>query len=433
MDTPSAAAPRSARVILRIERIAYRGWGVARQGGMVHLVSGVCRGEEVEAEVFDRRKSFAFARATRILERSADRLGEPDCRVPDTLAPGTEVRVPGCVYDHMSHEAEIREKSDQLRDFLARTAAVPEHSIDEAWRAAFVSPSATGYRNKAELHVGTGRDGSRAFGYFSDDNTTVVDMVRCPLSVPDISAAISETREDSHFAAWAPAGSRAVFRWSRRDGTALFIDRPGQRPDDGGGAFFTEDTPIVGSLEVPARGFWQMNNATGTALVSALAAAIEQSIPDNLIDLYCGVGVFALSAAALGVRRVAGVESGRDSVRAAIRNARRLGLNAKATFSCADVGRGAAKFVDPFASGATDVVVDPPRAGLAPELVRALLSRPPRRLFYVSCAPDTLARDLKSLCGPDGTFRLSSVQLFDMFPRTAHFETLCILDNKHRN
>ncbi|MBQ7666852.1 MAG: 50S ribosomal protein L11 methyltransferase, partial [Kiritimatiellae bacterium] len=150
----------------------------------------------------------------------------------------------------------------------------------------------------------------------------MVDMVRCPLSVPEISAAIAETRDDPQFARWAPPGSRAVFRWSRRDGTALFVDRPGRPADNGGGAFFTQDTPVLGSLKVPARGFWQMNDAVGSALVAAVADAIRVAAPRSLVDLYCGVGVFGLSAARLGVKRVLGVESGRDAVRAAARNAR---------------------------------------------------------------------------------------------------------------
>ena len=422
--TPRPGAGGTVR--LEIEDIAYRGFGVARAGGAVHFVPGVCRGETVLAAVESVRKNFRIARILEIETASPDRLAEPDCRVPDTSAPGRETRVPGCVYDHMLHAAEVREKAAQLRTFLVRQAGIAPDAADAALEAPCVSPKSLAYRNKAELHVGKAPDGRRTLGYIGEDNETVVDMVRCPLSVPPISAAIAETREDPDFARWAPVGSRAVFRWSGHDGTALFVDRPGFPADDGGGAFFTEPTPVLGTLSVPARGFWQMNGDVGAALVSAVAGKLRDDMPESLVDLYCGVGVFGLSAAKLGVKRVLGVESGRDAVRAARANARAHGLDGAARFECADAGRGAAKFVSAFRGPGADVLADPPRAGLAPDVVRALAASPPRRLFYVSCAPDTLARDLKTLCG-GGAFRLESARLFDMFPRTAHFETLCVL------
>ena len=421
----AGAAPGGA-VRLEIGEIAYRGAGVARSGGIVHFVEGACRGETVLAQVTAERRNFRFARVVAVEKASPDRLAEPDCRVPDTAAPGCEVRVPGCVYDHMAHRAEVREKNAQLKGFLVRNAGLGAEEVEAATREPVVSPKSLAYRNKAELHVGAAPGGRRTLGYFGDDNATVVDMVRCPLSVPPISAAIAETRADPAFARWAPPGSRAVFRWSERDGTALFVDRPGRPADDGGGACFAEGTPVLGTLRVPARGFWQMNGEVGAALVSAVADELRADMPDSLVDLYCGVGVFGLSAARIGVRRVLGVESGRDAVRAARRNARDHGLDARAAFACADAGRGAAKFVSAFQGPGADVLVDPPRAGLAPDVVRALLAAPPRRLFYVSCAPDTLSRDLRLLCAP-GAFHLESARLFDMFPRTAHFETLCVL------
>lgn len=414
-------------VRLSISGIAYRGMGIARSGGIVHFVPGTCEGETVDAEIVDVRASYRVARVVGIVESSPDRLAEPDCRVPDTTAPGREVRVPGCVYDHMSHAAEVRAKDAQLRGFLSRQAGIGPEAVEAAMLEPLVSPKPLAYRNKAELHVGRNRTGRRVLGYFGEDNETVVDMPRCPLSVPAISAAIAETREDPEFARWAPEGSRAAFRWSERDGAALFVDRPDRPEDSGGGMVFTESTPVLGTLRVPARGFWQMNPEVGSALVSEFAESIGRDVPDNLVDLYCGVGVFALSAAKLGVRRVLGAESGRGAVRAAESNAREHGLGGRAEFACADLGLSARRFVEAFPGRGTDAVVDPPRAGLSRAVVRALLEKPPRRLFYVSCAPDTLARDLAALCAPGGPFSLVSARMFDMFPRTAHFETLCVL------
>ena len=112
-------------IALRIDRIAYRGAGVARApDGAVCFVPGTCPGELVEAEVTEERKTFRKARLVRVLEPSPDRLAEPECLLPG----GTPV--PGCVYGHARHEAEVAWKNEQLRDFLVRQAGLAGAGTD---------------------------------------------------------------------------------------------------------------------------------------------------------------------------------------------------------------------------------------------------------------------------------------------------------------
>ena len=405
---------------LRIESVAYRGAGVARApDGAVCFVPGTCPGELVEAEVVEERRSFRKARLVRVLEPSPDRLAEPEC-----LLPGGEP-VPGCVYGHARHGAEVAWKNGQLRDFLVRQAGLA--GAGALLAEPFVSPKALRYRNKCTMHTARGADGRRVLGYFGDDNETVVDVPSCPLSVPAIGEALSETRADPAFWRHAGDGAELGLRWTKADGVVLWVDRPRDRgrreelPD------LTEETPVLGRMRVPARGFWQMNGEVGGALVSAATGILRDAAPARLLDLYCGVGVFGLSAAkAAGIGRVVGADSGRDVVRAAGDNARDLGLAERARFECADVARAARRLLSENAGPGGAVLVDPPRAGLDPRVADALLSIPAGLLLYVSCAPDTLARDLRRLCVPGG-YALRSARLFDMFPRTAHFETLCVL------
>ncbi|MBR1837328.1 MAG: hypothetical protein IJ783_08580, partial [Kiritimatiellae bacterium] len=103
---------------------------------------------------------------------------------------------------------------------------------------------------------------------------------------------------------------------------------------------------------------------------------------------------------------------------------------ASARFFAGDAAAEADRFLAEFGGADSAVLVDPPRAGLDRRVAEALVRRPARRLFYVSCAADTLARDLALLCGPGAPYRLASARLFDMFPRTAHFETLCVLHDR---
>ena len=184
----------------------------------------------------------------------------------------------------------------------------------------------------------------------------------------------------------------------------------------------TEASP-AGPLRVPRDGFYQVNPAVGDALVRTVATWFAEA-PDysDLLDLYCGVGVFGFACMAAGGTRLAGVESGRTAVAAAKLNAATLGVNA--SFHGHALGQEsvptAALIGDPRR---TTAIMDPPRDGLPPDVARALAESGIARLFCISCDPATLSRDLAVLLSA-GRYRLVRAQLFDMFPRTAHFETL---------
>jgi 23S rRNA (uracil1939-C5)-methyltransferase len=120
------------------------------------------------------------------------------------------------------------------------------------------------------------------------------------------------------------------------------------------------------------------------------------------------------------------METGRAAVDAARRNAARLGVTAE--YACCPVAEGLGAALDETGPDGTLVVLDPPRDGLEPETLATLLAKRPERIAFVSCSPDRLARDLERLCAPDGGgYSPESVRLFDMFPRTHHFETLALL------
>lgn len=408
---------------LAVERMAYRGLGVAHAGSVVCFVPETCPGEKVEARVVDRRKNFWNARVLRVIEPSPDRLASPDCRM---VTPRGVVKTPGCVYDHMTHEAEVRIKNAQLLEFLERQAGITDAAAKMS--APAVSPKSLHYRNKTSLHSARDASGERILGYIGDDNETAVDVPRCPLSDERINAELAAMRGDAAFWRYVGVGSEVVLRCTESDGVAVYVNRPGGNERHASMPPLTEKTPVLGYMRVPVRGFWQMNPEIGGELVSAVAALVAERAPSRFIDLYCGVGVFALSAARLGVKRVFGADSGRDVVRAAEGNARHFALDGRARFECCDVGSKADRILSETAGRGAMALVDPPRAGLDARVVSALLARPVRTLVYVSCAPDTLARDLRALTG-SGVYRCASSRLFDMFPRTAHFESLTVLES----
>lgn len=413
MSCPSAdSSARGARLILSIESIAYRGAGIARHDGCVYFVPGVCPGEKVAAEEVCRKRTYRIARLTEVVEASADRI------VSECALPGGMI-VPGCVYGHMSHAAELACKQSQLESFLVRQAGVPNAGY--FLESPCVSPHELHYRNKSVFHFCSA---TRALGYYGDDNRTVNDIPQCPLSVVAINDALAGLRHDTQFLNRLKNTDSISFRWTETDGAVVIPPRGrGFRPCE---TYLTEISP-AGVLKVPVGGFYQVNPEVARELVSYVGEIFKRKSPSVLLDFYCGVGVFGIYAARLGVEKVFGYDSGRDVVSYANMNASANGVGDRAHFFCGSGLQCVSRLLSASAHAGTSLVVtDPPRSGMEKDVVGALSENPPDYLVYVSCSPDTLARDLRMLCS-SGVFNIETVKMFDMFPRTAHFETVVLL------
>jgi len=394
-----------------VESLAYGGDGIARVDGRVLFVPETASGETVRVRVTQVKKNFARAEVCEILAASPDRTA-PCCRVPD---PDTRraCRVPGCVYDHLAYAAEVHAKQRQLENFIRRLPGCAE----TAFLPPFASPRPLHYRNKLVLHAAT-RNGGLRLGYRQEPAHEVLDIPACPLACDEINAALETFRRSAGFRSAEPPYDM-TFRHTPHDGTRAW--RSNEKPDPAHGGLLTENSP-AGPLRVPADGFYQVNPAVGDALVRAVAAWFAESpASPELLDLYCGVGVFGFACMKAGGTRLTGIESGRAAIAAARTNAAALGL--PAAFHCQALGQDRLDWTKLAAAPQrTTGIVDPPRDGLAPDIAHALAASGLGRLFYVSCDPATLARDLKTLLA--GGYRITRARLFDMFPRTAHFETL---------
>jgi len=176
-------------------------------------------------------------------------------------------------------------------------------------------------------------------------------------------------------------------------------------------------------------GFFQVNPAVHAHLLNevGLLFARHTDAPD-ILDLYCGVGLFGLICMTQGGTRLTGVEAGCSAVSCATRNA--AALKIKAQFHARTLGLESANLSTWITlPRQTTVIVDPPREGMHRNIAQALAKRGVQRMFYISCDPATLTRDLVILLA-SGQYRISYIRLFDMFPRTAHFETLVLLEAK---
>ncbi|MCX7590440.1 MAG: 50S ribosomal protein L11 methyltransferase, partial [Kiritimatiellae bacterium] len=146
--------------------------------------------------------------------------------------------------------------------------------------------------------------------------------------------------------------------------------------------------------------------------------------PRQVVDLYCGVGVFALAASRAGIPVVWGIDHDRQAIRSALQNCKRLSLH-DVQFECAPVATGLRKLYPALQPQQAAIIVDPPRTGLDRKTIEAITALRPAHVIYVSCAADTLARDIALLAVAG--YRLEQARIVDMFPRTAYFETVALL------
>ncbi len=427
---------------LTIQDVGYRGRGVGRNSGQVVFVPGVIEGEKVRVRVTHRHKRFVDAELVEVVEPSPMRVA-PEC--PLALRASKEEGAPGypcvgCAYQHVAYEDEVRMKQRQLESLLKRMARLD----DVPYAAPIRSPLALGYRNKIKLHGGTYK-GQRVLGYVGANNHSVLDVTQCPLACEAINVRLAELRGQGDVTTESteredPASSRSAelrrdkgkswleslrrsaevtLRWTEADGVCEAVRGVKRMKGE-----LTERS-VLGDLTVPAGGFYQINTAVADLLVEHVRGIISESSCGHVLDLYCGVGVFGLAAAMEG-KRAWGVDSDERSVQCADRNAESLCADGELHFEVAHVEQAVKEMLETSPMDDTLVVVDPPRLGLDRHVIAALTDSSPRELIYVSCAPDTLARDLVPLTGAG--YRVKEVKLFDMFPRTACFETVVVME-----
>lgn len=382
---------------ITVDRIAFGGSGVGRlPNGMVCFVPGVIAGEKTVVEILSEKKRYAAAALLDVTGPSPHRIA-------------VENPVPGGVCQHMTYEEENRVKQAQLLDFFKRGAPTVCETCD--FREPLIPSQPLHYRNKIVLHYQDGR-----LGYFLEDNRTVADVPFCPLADPEVAAGLKEIRSELPSVTFQNDdkvtirhADNGVFHWVNDDCAGI--------PD------LEYHTPC-GKLKVAPGSFYQVNNEGAAMMQDAVRQMLESPAdePSSFLDLYCGAGFFSLAALAAGIGRIIGADIDPEAAASAsanLQNAGADGGNVRFHAFAADliVGRLIRK------GGRNPVLlVDPPRHGLDQATAHRICTSHIRELIYVSCAPDTLVRDLK-LLGSAG-FTAESNVMINMFPRTAHIESI---------
>jgi 23S rRNA (uracil1939-C5)-methyltransferase len=417
----------STSATLTIDRLAAGGDGIARHNGLAVFVPRTVPGDTATVALHP-QKTFARGRVLSIVTPSPD-------RVPPQCVHYERDQCGGCQIQGMSYSAQLVAKGAIIRDALARIAR-----RDVAEVQVGPSPEEWQYRNALSCTVQVDRtrpEGFVAGFHVLGDPTHVFSLERCELVATDVMRCWQELTPQ--FAMLPRAATlRVTVRRLADDGAMAVHVEGGRKWDRRSVESMVQDSPaVVACWWTPADGprklmvdrrttaaagasFAQVNPPMAAALQQHVLSLIESRAESHIVDAYAGSGDLSVALASRGVR-VTAIELDADA--AALASDRMTAAGAREVGSRVVVGRVEAHLA--AALPASLVVLNPPRSGLHERVPALLANAAVTRIIYISCDPATLARDLARL---GARWSLSRVDGFDMFPQTAHVETVCLLE-----
>lgn len=406
---------------VHVNGISHRGEGVGRIDGKAIFIPLAIPGEDVEVKITEERSRYMRGELMEVLHSSPDRV-QPECPHFPTCG--------GCHFQHISYPRQLELKQQIVADNLHRIGGIKTEVAQ-----AIPSPLIWRYRNKVTWHIRGDK-----LGYFREGSNDLLPIYTCKL----ISAGLQQTSDQLRNLL---AGNKDNFsaevsiRESHQTGERMMtVISPQSIPEDWNKLHTVcENAALIneGSIEIlwgsdrlaerlvsrkyelSPGSFFQVNHAQAERIVQCLHEMFSTDTPRSLLDLYCGVGALTLNLADRH-RHVTGIEEYGPALEDARRNASLNQINNT------DFYQGACEKVLPELDDSfEEVIMDPPRAGCAPEVVDEVIKLKPEKIAYVSCNPGTLARDLGRF-GQHG-YSPTLVQPIDMFPQTYHAEVVTLL------
>jgi 23S rRNA (uracil1939-C5)-methyltransferase/tRNA (uracil-5-)-methyltransferase len=380
---------------LSIDNVTNLGLGVGRVDGWVVMLPFVLMGERVRARIYKNHKNYSEADLLEILEPSPYRR-EAKCPLYGLCG--------GCQYQHIVYEEQLRIKQAHVREFFHRSG----------WTDAVIALPFSGpewhYRNKLTPHFSKPTSSQFPIGFLKRGNRhALVDVPHCPIATEAINAALATTREEIR-------EKHSSFRHGQ---TLLIRDVDGNVYRDPN--HVVEQNVGEYKFSFRAGSFFQNNTQVLSKMLSYVASQAAEDVTDFLIDAYCGVGLFAISAASF-FQKIAGIEIDEDAVALARKNAVYNAIDHIQFFH----GTAEAIFEQiRFPADQSVVIIDPPRKGCESSFLQQLMHFHPRKIIYISCDPSTQIRDLKEM--QDQGYHLNSSQPVDLFPQTRHIENIVTL------
>lgn len=375
------------RVIVKIDTVAFGGDGVGRLDNFVVFVPFSAPGDQLEIEITRIKKKFAHGRILNIIRPALQRV-EPLCPYFEQCG--------GCCYQHLNYEDQLVIKKKQVEDAYRRIGRIPDPPVGDV----IGSPMMYHYRGKAQYHSETVSRKIK-IGFLDTSGGRLIDIENCAIMEETINEKLHTLRENKKL----------------REGELTIWSGPAAGES-------VERTVNGRRFLVPRDGFFQANLFLTERLVDEVCRQAAVGQHRNIVDAYCGSGLFSVFLAPFA-EKVTGVEISENAVEHAKINAQHLEAE-NIEFVCSDFEDALLKKLLPAGNETDLVVLDPPRTGCEAATLRAVAEWSPKKILYISCNPATQARDVKFF--QEYGYTLRSLLPLDMFPQTEHIEVIGVLE-----
>ena len=430
--------------------LSSEGKGVVKYHNDIIFVDGLFPNEEADIEIMYHRAGVYFGKVKKLYNLSKDRI-QPRCKICTSCG--------GCQYQQLAYQAQLKYKTKRVKESLTRIAKVdtkvlPCIGMDDPYN----------YRNKIQVPYTKDRNGKVKFGFYKENSHIIMPIKEC--AIEDKRAApilwdIKFLLEDMDIPVYNEDSGKGIVRYvlirtSHHYDELMVVlvttqmNFPGQRN------FINElvnrhpeittvvenvnsrhTNVILGSqekvlygpghikddilgltFEISASSFFQVNPIQVEKLYASALNLIDLSKKEVVLDAYSGVGTIGLIAAK-NAKKVYSVEINKSAHKNAIENAKRNHVE-NIEFVCADAG----EYISKSETDIDVLIMDPPRSGSDETFLSTVMNKRIKKIIYISCNPETLARDIAYL---SSLYEVTYVQPVDMFPMTAHCETVVSL------
>lgn len=446
-------------ITLEITSLSSLGSGVGHFEKMAVFVDGAVTGDKIIAHIIKVKSSYAIGIIKKIIKPSKYRIVS-DCEVSDKCG--------GCSYRHISYAHELQVKKQAVEDALKRIGGLSV-SVDEILSINDICH----YRNKGQFPVGMTTDGRTLIGFYAKKSHRIIDCRSCALQPKEFEGILKAVER------WAAIAGISIYSEETKKGTLrhIYIRKAfatneimvclvingesvakkdklikmlletnenivsvvlnknkkatnvilGDECETIYGKDTIEDVLCGLRFKISPLSFYQVNPKGTEILYGKAKEFAALTGEETILDLYCGAGTIGLSMADRA-KTVIGVEVIKEAIENAKENAKLNGIE-NARFICDDAS-GAAKTLFEEGLCPNVVILDPPRKGCSKEVIETVAQMSPDRIVYVSCDCSTQARDCKLFA--EYGYETVKATAVDMFPRTVHVETVCLLSRKEK-
>ena len=433
--------------------ISSEGKGVVKCGRDIIFCDGLFPGEEADIEILYQRAGVYFGKVKKLYTLSKDRI-QPKCKICTSCG--------GCQYQQINYQAQLKFKTDRVKEAMKRIA-----HIDVKVNDCLGAKNPYNYRNKIQMPFAKDRKGNIVYGFYKENSHEIIPTKQC--MIEDVRAAsilwdIKELLKEFRIPIYNEDSGNGILRYvlirtsyhfkelmvvlvtsmmnfpgQRNFVNALLAKHPeittlvenvnprhtnvilGNKEKVLYGPGFIKDNILDLTFEISASSFFQINPEQVEVLYKTALDLIDIKKNQVVLDAYSGVGTIGLIASK-NAKKVISVEIVKDAHKNAIENAKRNNVN-NIEFYCNDAG----EFIKSYEGDLDIVIMDPPRKGSDEKFLSTLIEKKIKNIIYISCNPETLARDIEYL---SSHYIVNYVQPVDMFPMTSHVETICALSFK---